>query len=131
MAKEHRSIFKILYRSLLLRCPACGKSSIVQKPFHVKHHCSACSVLFKREDGFFVGAILANVLATEFVILAVYIISLPVLGMESQSVLTVLFILALIVPLAFFHHSWGLWLGLDHFVESLPKMAGKGASGLR
>jgi uncharacterized protein (DUF983 family) len=125
VAKEHRSIIKILYRSFLLRCPACGESSIVQKPFHVKHHCTACNVLFKREDGFFVGAILANVMATEFVILAVYIISLPVLGMESQRVLTVLFVLALVFPLAFFHHSWSLWLGLDHFVESLPKMVEK------
>jgi len=125
VAKEHRSIIKTLYRALLLRCPACGDSSIVQKPFHVKHHCSVCKVLFKREDGFFVGAILANVMATEVVILAVYLISMPVLGIDYQIVLTILFILALVFPLAFFHHSWSLWLGLDHLVESLPKMAEK------
>jgi uncharacterized protein (DUF983 family) len=125
VAKEDRSIIKILYRALLLRCPACGESSIVQKPFHVKHHCAVCKVLFKREDGFFVGAILANVMATEVVILAVYLISMPVLGIDYQIVLTILFILALVFPLAFFHHSWSLWLGLDHLVESLPKMAEK------
>jgi hypothetical protein len=118
-------MLKSLYRSLLLRCPACGKASIVLKPFHVKHHCSFCNVLFKREDGFFVGAILANVMATEFAILSVYIVSLPVLGMESQGVFKFLFIVALIFPLAFFHHSWGLWLGLDYLVEGLPQVAEK------
>lgn len=71
------------------------------------------------------GAILANVMATEVVILAVYLISMPVLGIDYQIVLTILFILALVFPLAFFHHSWSLWLGLDHLVESLPKMAEK------
>jgi hypothetical protein len=27
-------------------------------------------------------------------------------------------------PLAFYHHSWSLWLGFDHLIESLP-CAGK------
>jgi hypothetical protein len=32
-----------------------------------------------------------------------------------------LFIMALIFPVAFYHHSWSLWLGFDFIVESLPK----------
>ena len=79
-------------------------------------------MLFKREDGFFVGAILINVVITEFVIVVVYIISLPVFGAHYQLVLTILFVVAILFPLAFYHHSWSLWLGFDHLVESLPKM---------
>jgi hypothetical protein len=32
--------------------------------------------------------------------------------------------MALIFPVAFYHHSWSLWLGFDFIVESLPKYNG-------
>ena len=77
--------------------------------------------LFKREDGFFVGAILANVVVTELVILLVCFFFLLVVGTNYDKVLVLLFALALIFPVAFYHHSWALWLGFDYIVESLPK----------
>ncbi len=111
----------MLTRSLRLRCPACGESSIVERPFHIRHHCPVCLALYKREDGFFVGAILANVVITELVILVFCFFCLLVLGAEYESVLAVLFAVALIFPIAFYHHSWAFWLGFDYLIESLPK----------
>lgn len=81
--------------------------------------------LFKREDGFFVGAILANVVTTELVILLVCFFFLLVVGADYEHVLVLLFIMALLFPVAFYHHSWSLWLGFDFIVESLPKYVGK------
>jgi len=43
--------------------------------------------VFKREEGFFVGAILANVITTELVILAVYLLSLPFFSNYDQLIL--------------------------------------------
>jgi hypothetical protein len=74
-----------------------------------------------REAGFFVGAILINIVTTEFVILATYILFLVLFGFDDQRVLTVLFAASLLFPVAFYHHSWSIWLGLDHLVEGLPK----------
>lgn len=111
----------MLKRCLRLRCPACGETSIVERPFHIRHHCPVCLSLYKREDGFFVGAILANVVITELVILIFCFFCLLVLGAEYESVLVVLFGVALIFPLLFYHHSWSFWLGFDYLVESLPK----------
>jgi len=111
----------VLKRCLKLLCPACGESSIVERPFHIRHHCPNCLSLYKREDGFFVGAILANVVITELVILVFCFFCLLVIGAEYESVLVVLFIVALIFPVAFYHHSWSFWLGFDYLVESLPK----------
>jgi hypothetical protein len=74
-----------------------------------------------REAGFFVGAILVNVVTTDFVILAIYALSLLVLGFDSPWILTVLFVAALLFPAAFYHHSWSIWLGFDHLVEGLPE----------
>ncbi len=107
-----------------LRCPVCGASSIVETPFHIKHQCPVCDALFKREDGFFVGAIMANVVTTEFVILVLYVICLPVIDTRFDLVLTCLSAVALLFPVAFYHHSWSFWLGFDHLVETLPKASG-------
>ncbi len=67
------------------------------------------------------GAILANVMVTEMVILVTCIIALTVLGSNYEKVLVALFVIAVVFPLAFFHHSWSFWLGFDYLVESLPK----------
>ena len=121
MNKERRSIIKTLSRALRLKCPACGGASIVESPFHIKHQCDVCDALFKREAGFFVGAIMANVVTTEFVILVLYVAALPFIDTRFDLVLTCLTVVALIFPVAFYHHSWSLWLGFDHLVETLPK----------
>src|SRR6267143_530606 len=99
--KEHlngRAIVKVLSRSLRLRCPACSQSSIARGPFRIRHHCPNCRSLFKREEGFFVGAILANVMTTEFVILAVCVIWLMVIGSNYETVLAGLFVISLLFP---------------------------------
>lgn len=119
--KDLNEIKRVLGRCLRLLCPACGKARIASHPFKIRHHCPSCMALFKREDGFFVGAILANVVTTEFAILLVCFFCLIVLGMDYEGVLVVLFIMALVFPVAFYHHSWSLWLGFDYIVESLPK----------
>ena len=118
---EKRSILTVLARALRLRCPACGQSAIARGPFRVRHHCPNCRSLFKREEGFFVGAILANIMATEFVILTTCLIWLLVIGSDYERVLAGVFIIALLFPVAFYHHSWSLWLGFDYLIEVLPK----------
>ena len=125
MKKDLHRIITTMSRCLRLHCPVCGRSSIVQSPFHIRHHCASCKALFKREDGFFVGAILVNVVTTEFVILLVCFFWLLVVGSDYESVLGGLFGIALLFPIAFFHHSWSLWLGFDYLVESLPKYSGR------
>ena len=125
MKETGRQIIPTLVRSAALLCPACGQASIVQRPFQIKHHCSSCSSLFKREDGFFVGAILANVVLTELVVLATYMIWLLISSGSEQRMLVILFAVALCFPIAFYHHSWSFWLGFDYLVESLPKYVKK------
>ena len=121
MKRDPRTIVLTLGRCLKLQCPACSRTSIVERPFNLKHRCDACGVIFKREEGFFVGAIMANVLATEVVILLVYFACLLLTNLGEQRMLTVLFVVGVTFPLAFYHHSWSLWLGLDHLIEGLPR----------
>ena len=121
MKRDRPSFANFLRWCLLLRCPACGKASIVKTPFRIKDHCSSCGTVFQREQGFFVGAILVNVITTELVILLAYMASLPVINAHYQFVLAMLFVIAVSFPVAFYHHSWSIWLTFDHLVEGLPK----------
>jgi uncharacterized protein (DUF983 family) len=121
MKKDQRTLFGILSRCLRLRCPACGQASIVQRLFKIKVQCPSCGVLFNREQGFFVGPILINVVTTEAVILAAYFISLPFINNNYQRVLTLLFIIGIVFPISFYHYTWSIWLTFDHLVEGLPK----------
>ena len=121
MKRDRRTISLTLARCLKLQCPVCGRDSIVRRPFNLKHRCEACSAIFKREEGFFVGAIMANVVATEIFILIVYLACVMLTNFQDSSVLTILFVIAITFPLAFYHHAWALWLGIDHLVEGLPK----------
>ena len=124
MKRDPRTILLTLGRCLKLRCPACGEGSIVGRPFQVKERCAVCGVIFKREEGFFVGAIMANVVATEGTILIAYFVCLFLISNE-QTMLTILFIVGVTFPLVFYHHSWALWLGMDHLIEGLPRGVGK------
>lgn len=124
--KHRRPILKTLWRSLRLLCPVCGESSIFHRPFKIKHHCPSCRALFKREAGFFVGAIMANVITTEFLIMLLGLFLILVVGLDYSRVLNGMFITALLFPVLFYHHSWSLWLGFDYLIESLPKYDGHG-----
>src|SRR6266704_872333 len=121
MKRDPRTILLTFWRALKLRCPVCGLSSIVRLPFQIKNQCETCGAVFKREEGFFVGAIMANVVATEVLILAVYFVSLLLTNLGEQTIITILFIVGVTFPFAFYHHSWALWLAMDHLLEGLPK----------
>ena len=127
--RVRRSPAKILIRILRLRCPVCVEASIAERPFRVRHHCPACRALFKREEGFFVGAIAINVVTTEAVILLVYVASMPVINTHFQLVLSALITIALLFPIIYYHHSWSVWLAFDHLVEKLPKAGGRSGEG--
>ncbi|HEX8853036.1 MAG TPA: hypothetical protein VF754_06090, partial [Pyrinomonadaceae bacterium] len=73
-----------------LRCPVCGGASIVERAFHIRHHCRVCRALFKREEGFFVGAIAINLVTTEAVILFLYIAWLPFVANSFQVLLSIM-----------------------------------------
>lgn len=121
MKRDPRTILRTLGHCLKLRCPACGNASIVERPFNLRHSCSSCAVIFKREEGFFVGAIMANIVATEVLILLAYFACLAFTNFGDRTMLTILFVIGLSFPLVFYHHAWALWLGMDHLIEGLSR----------
>src|SRR5581483_2832565 len=125
MKRDARTIGQVLWRSMKLQCPVCGGSSLVNRPFNLKQRCTACGVIFKREEGFFVGAIMANVVATEVFILVIYFALLLLAGFSDRVTYSILFAAAVALPLLLYRHGWSLWLAMDHLIEGLSREPGK------
>ncbi len=121
MRGERPGVFETLGRAARLRCPACGRSSVFKAPFRVRHHCPACAALFQREAGFFVGAIMLNVVTTEAAVMLAAGVCLLLFPGRDRLLLGLLFAVALLFPVLFYHHAWSLWLAGDHLVEGLPQ----------
>ena len=124
MSRDARPILRTLARGARLCCPVCGRAPVFQSPFRVRPHCPACGAVFQREEGFFVGAIMVNVVTTEAAVMltAGLWLLLTTTGRDGggATMLTLLFAVALLFPVAFYHHAWSLWLAGDHIVEGLP-----------
>ncbi len=129
MRRGRPKIFVTLARAARLRCPVCGQSSVFKSPFRVRHHCSSCAALFQREAGFFVGAIMVNMVVTETAALVFYFAALQTVGFSEGLIFSVALPLAFVLPVLFYHHSWSLWLGFDHLIEGLPQHEGREAGG--
>ena len=108
---------KILVRGLKLRCPACGRGALYQSAFKMYEHCPSCGLTYGREQGYFVGAIYINVMATEALILLVYLVSIFAGFINNNMIYILMIAMAVMLPLIFFRFSRGLWLSIDHIVS--------------
>jgi uncharacterized protein (DUF983 family) len=124
LGREGRPVFRTLARGLRLCCPECGRRSVFQTPFRVRADCPACGTVFQREAGFFVGAIMLNVVTTEAAVMFAAGVSLLAFPGHDRLLLGLVLTVALLFPVAFYHHAWSLWLAGDHLVEGLPRRPG-------
>jgi uncharacterized protein (DUF983 family) len=114
------TFWKTIGRGLKLRCPRCGEGRLFQGFFSMLDACSSCGLDFRRESGYYVGAMYINYGVTAAVELSV---GIPLAGRVPLSTLTwPLAVFALVFPLWFFRYSRSLWLGIDLYLTSLaPK----------
>lgn len=108
---------RLLIRGLKLRCPACGLGSLYQSFFKMRDECFYCGLVFTREQGYFVGAIYLNLVATEVLVFIAYLICLLALRTPDNVTYTVAFALALVLPVILNRHARSLWLSLDYLVD--------------
>lgn len=101
----------VIWRGLRLRCPVCGKGKLFRTYFRMYETCSTCGVGFAREHGQWVGSLDLNTFVVAFVLMIGAAFSpLWPLGIS----LAVWGGAAIVVPLATFRFSRGLWTAIVH-----------------
>jgi uncharacterized protein (DUF983 family) len=67
-----RRFLGLLGRALRLRCPACGGGPIFGSWFDMRPGCPKCGLRLEREEGYFLGAMLFNVIAAEMLFVVAF-----------------------------------------------------------
>lgn len=104
------SVSTIVLRGVSNRCPNCGARSLFSGVLRASERCRDCSLLFEREEGFFLGAMVVNY--TLSTLLGVVAPSALLLAGQLAPVqaFAVAIALCLTLPLLFYRASKSLWL---------------------
>lgn len=113
---------QVLARGLLHRCPNCGSATLFGRLFRMNKRCARCGLIFEREDGFFLGA-----LVFDYTFIAVFtlfpILILVFTGVLSMwTALIIAITAALLGAFLFYPTSKSLWLMTYYFfvINDLP-----------
>jgi len=106
---------QIVTRGLTFRCPNCGARSLVRGPLSLNARCPVCDLLFEREEGFFLGAMVFNyvfsVLIAGVVPCVLFLTGLANAPMREQvTVFVGALLAALILTIVLYIPSKSLWL---------------------
>ena len=77
--------------------------------------CDLCGCEFRREPGFYLGAIYVNYGLTALLVTVGYPLLRRSGTVTPRTALWLMLSVAVIVPLLFFRHARSLWLGMDEF----------------
>jgi len=123
---------QVVSRGLRNRCPNCGGATLFREGslFEVNKACSACGLVFERDEGFFIGSMSLNYGVT--LVLLVPLAVLVYKGVVGTTAAVVLAgVGALGLPIGFYRSSRSWWLMQYYllFPHHLPANSGKGHGG--
>ncbi len=108
----------MLWRGMTKRCAVCGSGHLFERWFRMKTRCPRCGYRFEREEGFFLGAYVVNLVVAEGLIAILCIV--PVIWLSATrpdaSVLPVVVagvVGAVLGPLLFYPFSRTVWVALE------------------
>lgn len=101
---------QLILRGLLHLCPNCGRSSIIRFPWRTRKNCQVCGLVYEREDGFFLGALVFNYTFTAVVILFPVLILVFMEKIDLVTALIIAVVGSVVFPFLFFPTSKSLWM---------------------
>jgi uncharacterized protein (DUF983 family) len=103
-------------RALVLRCPNCASRKTFVRRWLGRHdRCRTCGIEWRREDGFELGAITVNIIATFIVLTAAMTVGFIATAPDIPVLPFVLSLSAIAIgmPVAIFPFTNLLWLAVD------------------
>lgn len=108
----------MLLRGAAKQCASCGGRGLFVGWFRMAERCPSCGYRFEREEGFFLGAYVMNlVIAQVMVILPAVIPTIVLLNADANANLVPVFLAgvlgAVLAPLVYYPFSKTLWVGIE------------------
>jgi uncharacterized protein (DUF983 family) len=127
-----RAALRMLRRGLLKRCARCSSGGLFRRWFSMVARCPRCGLVFEREEGQWVGAMIVNFAVTEVVFVVVLVGGLLLTWPDVPWIgLTVAGVAAnVLVPVAFYPISKTVWVAIDllmHRSEKALEWSGEGS----
>jgi uncharacterized protein (DUF983 family) len=97
---------------MLLRCPSCGRATLVRGVLRVNERCRVCGLAFEHDEGFFLGALIVNYLFAFFFGILPVIIAVAAGVLSVRAALVLAFVAALLLPAVFYWHAKSLWMAV-------------------
>ena len=117
---EPLGFWTLVWRSLRLRCPFCGRGKLFAGWFRMHEACPQCHVKFEREAGFFLGSIYFNYGLTALIVAVAYPLLLFNRVLDNNMLLGLAVVFVVVFPAWFFRYARALWLGFDQYWDPRP-----------
>ena len=111
---------QVVRRATHWRCPNCGRGRLFRGVFRMLSSCPECELSYFPEQGYYVGAMIINYVATTAGVVTIFLLSLllpdfTTLSTNSKILLWMVFAIAL--SLLLMRHAYSFWLGLDFWIK--------------
>ena len=108
----------MLARGLVKHCPLCGSGKLFAGWFRMKERCPGCGYLFEREEGFFLGAYVINLVIAQGAVIVLAVVPAIVLLARNPDTSIVPMVVAgvagaILAPLVFYPFSKTIWTAFD------------------
>lgn len=102
------------------RCPYCGKGRLFRGVFRMLPRCPECGLSYFPEQGYYLGAMIINYVATTGVVITFFLISLLFRDFTSLTTNEKILLwmgFAIGLSLTIMRHSYAFWLGIDFWIK--------------
>jgi uncharacterized protein (DUF983 family) len=111
---------QIVRRAAHWRCPYCGRGRLFRGVFRMLPGCPECGLSYFPEQGYYVGAMIINYVATTAVVVGIFLLSLLFPDFTTLSINAKILVwmgFAIVLSLLLVRHSYSLWLGIDFWIK--------------
>lgn len=105
----------MLWRGLTRRCPRCESGNLFRRWTEMVETCPRCELVYEREEGYWLGAIVINTLVTSILIALLFALTVGLTwpDIPALPLIAVGLPIGIVLPIAFYPASKTLWVAVD------------------
>jgi len=104
-------VLRVLYITMLLRCPACQRGRMFRSLFQMNVRCPVCGVVFERDAGEITGAMAINTALMSLMAIAGAVLAI-VTDLPASWIIGGTAATMIVFGVFFYRHARAVWVGI-------------------